>query len=168
MSGSDIEAVVALVVAAKLFSADEAGVVRALLDGYTSAPDDGHSGVVDEVDGCVVGVAYYQPRGPADRLWDLTMIAVEPGSQGGGRGRALLRHVEDELSDRGQRLLVVETSSTDQYDRARDFYRTCGYLEEARIRDYWQDGDDLVVFTKRLDDSRDGSDGTAQWNDSTR
>ena len=33
----------------------------------------------------------------------------------------------------------------------RAFYAKCCYEEEARIRDYWAEGDDLVVFRKALD-----------------
>ncbi len=78
------------------------------------------------------------------------MIAVLPELQGGGRGGALLGHVEDDLRGRGQRLLVVDTSGTPQYDRTRDFYVRCGYAAEARVPDYWSDGDDLVIFVRRL------------------
>ncbi len=78
------------------------------------------------------------------------MIAVLPELQGGGRGGALLGHVEDDLRGRGQRLLVVDTSGTAQYDRTRDFSMRCGYTAEARVPDYWSDGDDLVIFVKRL------------------
>jgi hypothetical protein len=46
--------------------------------------------------------------------------------------------------------LLVETSSLAQYDRTRAFYAGRGYEEEARIRDYWAVGDDLVVFRKAL------------------
>lgn len=61
-----------------------------------------------------------------------------------------MRHLEDDLRGRGQRLLLVETSGTAQYARTREFYGRCGYAQEARVRDYWTDGDDLVLFWKRL------------------
>ena len=51
---------------------------------------------------------------------------------------------------RGQRLLVVRTSGTGQGDRTRALYRGLGYVEQTRVPDYWTDGDDLVLFTKRL------------------
>ena len=44
----------------------------------------------------------------------------------------------------------METSSTPAYDGARGFYRRNGYDEEARVRDYWTAGDDLVLFRKAL------------------
>ena len=99
--------------------------------------------------GGVPRVAYYQPRA-SDRVWDLTMIAVDPGRHGKGIGRSLMGRAEADLREDGVRLLLVDTSATAQYDRTRRFYRALGYDEEARIRDYWGDGDDLVVFRKDL------------------
>jgi ribosomal protein S18 acetylase RimI-like enzyme len=95
-------------------------------------------------------VLYYRPEEMADRAYDLTMIAVRPDLQRGGRGATLMRYAEDDLRRRGQRLLLVRTSGTEQYSRTRAFYRGLGYTEEARVADYWTDGDDLVLFTKRL------------------
>jgi len=86
----------------------------------------------------------------ADRAFDLTMIAVRPDLQGEGRGAGLMRHVEQDLRDQGQRMLVVRTSGTARYDRTRAFYRGLGYTEHVRVPDYWTDGDDLVLSTKRL------------------
>ena len=147
----DAAAVVDLVVQAEMFSADEAGLVEGMLADYFGGnADGGHACVIDEEDG-TLGVAYYQPKPAADRVWDLTMIAVRPDRQGRGRGSAMLRGVEEDLRARGQRLLLVETSALPQYERTREFYARCGYEQEARVRDYWAEGDDLVVFRKALD-----------------
>ena len=78
------------------------------------------------------------------------MIAVRPDLQGGGRGAALMRHAEEDLRGKGQRLLIVRTSGTPQYDKTRAFYRGIEYVERSHVPDYWTDGDDLVLFTKRL------------------
>ena len=47
--------------------------------------------------------------------------------------------------------MLVGSSALARYDRTRAFYVKCGYEEEARIRDYWAEGDDLVVLRKALD-----------------
>ena len=47
-------------------------------------------------------------------------------------------------------MLLVETSGGDEFERTRRFYRTIGYEEEARIRDYYDAGDDKIVFRKAL------------------
>lgn len=148
-AADDGAAVVDLVVAAGMFSRDEAGF---LADGVLDAGDDGATCLVEDAeDGRgLASVLFYRPEDAADRAYDLTMIAVRPDLQGGGRGAALMRHAEDDLRRRGQRLLLVRTSGTSQYDRTREFYRGLGYVEQTRVADYWTDGDDLVLFTKRL------------------
>lgn len=51
---------------------------------------------------------------------------------------------------RGERILLVETSSLPMFERMRAFNRKCGYNEEARIRDFYQAGEDKLVFRKAL------------------
>ena len=140
-------AVVDLVVAAGMFTRDEAGLLHEAL-----TPAEGTSCLVEDADdgAGLAGVVLYRPEEAADRAFDLTMIAVRPDLQGQGRGAALMRHAEQNLRDQGQRLLVVRTSGTAQYDRTRAFYRQLGYSEHTHVPDYWTDGDDLVMFTKRL------------------
>ena len=148
-ASQDGSAVVALVVAAKMFTEDEATF---LAEGALDDTGDGASCFVeDAADGNgLASVLFYRPEDAADRAYDLTMIAVRPDLQGGGRGAALMRYAEHDLRQRGQRLLIVRTSGTSQYDSTRAFYRRLEYVEHARVPDYWTDGDDLVLFTKRL------------------
>lgn len=142
-------AVVDLVVAAGLFSREEA---QFLAGGALDGGEDGSTClVVDAPDGQgLASVVYYRPEEAAERAYDLTMIAVRPDLQGGRRGAALMSQAEDDLRGRGQRLVIVRTSGTVQYDRTREFYRGLGYCEHSPVPDYWSDGDDLVLFTKRL------------------
>lgn len=152
LTTDDIPGVIDLVIAAGMFTTEETPFLGEMLSGYEAASqDEDHVALVDEGTDGLVGVAYYRPEEGAERVWDLTMIAVSPEVQGSGRGTALLRHVEEDLRSRGQRLLLIDTSGTARYERTRAFYGRRGYLQEARVRDYWQDGDDLVVFSKRLD-----------------
>ena len=145
---ADTPAVVDLVVAAGMFTREDAAFLGAALvprdDGTTCLVEDAPDG------GGLASVVLYRPEEAADRAFDLTMIAVRPDLQGGGRGAGLMRHAEQDLRDRGQRLLLVRTSGTGPYDRTRAFYRGLGYTEQTRVPDYWTDGDDLVLFTTRL------------------
>ena len=142
----DGPAVVDLVVAAGMFTRDEAAFLEEAL-----APAEGTTCLVEDADGGgLAAVVLYRPEEAADRAFDLTMIAVRPDLQGEGRGAGLMRHVEQDLRDQGQRMLVVRTSGTARYDRTRAFYRGLGYTEHVRVPDYWTDGDDLVLSTKRL------------------
>lgn len=147
----DSSIVIELAVTSGLFPADETEVLHKMMADYFGGNvDNGHNCVIDEEDE-PLGVAYYAPALAADRTWYLTMIAVRRDSQGMGRGRALMQYVENILTESGQRVLLVETSGLPIFERTRQFYVKCGYEQEARIRDFYAHGDDMIVFRKVLD-----------------
>lgn len=146
----DTDALLAIAEASGLFQPHEVEAVGGMLAAHFAGdlgPD--HHWLTDDDDG-LAAVAYYAPEPFADGVWNLYMLAVHPDRQGGGRGAALVRHVEGELAAGGARVLLIETSGTDAFERQRAFYRRLGYAEEARIRDYYGPGDDKVVFWKSL------------------
>ena len=146
----DTSAVVGLALSSGLFPAEEVDVVQKLIDDYFGGKqNDGHACLLDE-DTEPVAVAYYEPAVATDGTWYLTMIGVRSDRQGIGRGAALLRHVEDDLRGSGQRLLLVETSGVPSFDKTRAFYAKCGYEHEATVRNYYEPGDDMVLFSKPL------------------
>jgi ribosomal protein S18 acetylase RimI-like enzyme len=100
----------------------------------------------------LVGYVCYGATPGTDRTYDLYWIAVHPDYQGSGGGTLLLEEVERRLRQREARLLVVETSSRDEYEPTRRFYHTHGYSEAARVRDFYAPGDHRVLFTKRFTD----------------
>lgn len=101
-------------------------------------------------DGQVDAVCYFVPEGFADGVWNLLMIAVDPKRHGSGLGTQLMEVVETQLAAQGVRILLVDTSGKVEFKRTRAFYDMLGYEREARIRDYWSDGDDKVTFRKSL------------------
>jgi ribosomal protein S18 acetylase RimI-like enzyme len=62
----------------------------------------------------------------------------------------MLQYVEKMLTEKGERVLLVETSGTDDFEYVREFYRKSGYEEEARIREFYAAGVDKIVFRKKL------------------
>lgn len=88
-----------------MFTTDEAAFLEEAL-----APAEGTTCLVEDAKGGgLASVVLYRPEEAADRAFDLTRIAVRPDLQGQDRGAALMRHVEQDLRDQGQRLLVVRT-----------------------------------------------------------
>ncbi|NOD65822.1 GNAT family N-acetyltransferase [Ruegeria sp. HKCCD6109] len=100
--------------------------------------------------GEAVGLCYTVPEDLADGAWNMLALAVRPDLQGKRLGAALVRAAEQRLKDKGQRILIVDTSGTDGFALTRQFYAQNGYEEEARIRDFWAEGDDKVIFRKAL------------------
>jgi len=101
-------------------------------------------------DATLVGYACFGPTPSTDRTYDLYWIAVHPAAQRSGAGAALMNEVERILSERRSRMIVIETSSRDDYAPTRRFYHRRGYEEAARLRDFYSPGDDRVVLTRRL------------------
>lgn len=121
-----------------------------MIDGFLSEADAGDLWLTSETDGEVCGFCYAVPEPMTEGTWNMLAIAVLPSRQGNGAGGALVKHLEDHLRARGHRLLIVDTSGSAAFENTRRFYRNNRYVEEARIRDYWAEGDDKIVFWKAL------------------
>ena len=97
-----------------------------------------------------VAVAYVVPEPMTSGTYNLLLIAVHKRHQSDGIGQKIMSYVENRLRNEGARVLLVETSGTNEFTRTRNFYQLLGYENEARIRDYYDAGDDKVVFRKSL------------------
>ena len=146
----DTTALIALADATGLFPPSALELLRQMLtDALGGNSDTEHFWITDDDNGAM-GVAYCEPERMTDRTWNLQLIAIHPDHQGQGRGAKLLRYVEQALTARGGRMLLIETSGLPDFERTRTFYAKCGYQEEARIRDFYAVNDDKVVFRKVL------------------
>ncbi|HEY9656624.1 MAG TPA: N-acetyltransferase [Crinalium sp.] len=147
---ADTEALLALASSIALFEPDQLEELRQLLTASCSqAGDTCPFWLTDEADG-LVGLAYCEPERMTSGTWNLQLIGVHPQYQRQGRGAKLLLFVEQTLAARGARLLLVETAGTPDFESARAFYRQHGYNEEARIREFYAEGADKLVFRKVL------------------
>jgi ribosomal protein S18 acetylase RimI-like enzyme len=99
------------------------------------------------------GFAIYGPTMATDRTYDLYWIAVDRAAHGSGCGSVLLNEVERRLEALHARMLVVETSSRSDYTATRGFYVKRGYVEAARVREFYAPEDDRIILTKRLEGS---------------
>jgi ribosomal protein S18 acetylase RimI-like enzyme len=148
---TDTPALLSLTEATGVFKKHEIQALQEVLDEYHASNHGyGHVAVVDERDGRIAAYAYYAPADMADRTWYLYWIAVTKQIQARGVGSGLLRHVEDEIRRRDGRVLFIETSSLPHYGPTRKFYLKHGYEVTGVLRDYYADGDDMVVFRKHF------------------
>jgi len=107
--------------------------------------------IVAEREGCgVAGYACWGPTPMTNGTYDLYWIATKPDMQGKGAGRALMAGVEEKVRQHEGRMLVIETSSKASYEDTVRFYRRLGYMETARIADFYDRGDDRLIFVRRF------------------
>lgn len=146
----DTSALLTLAEATGLFESEQVDELKQMLMQHFQHPQSQEMWFTD-AEHELVGVAYVAPERMTQGTWNLYLIAIHPSYQQQGRGSNLLQHVEQRLAERGERILLVETSGTEDFEYVRAFYRSRGYEEEAKIRDFYADGIDKIVFRKSLD-----------------
>ena len=144
----DIPAIKATIDANELFPSD---MLDEMISDYFSNEDSNDYWFTYD-DGKPVAIAYCAPEKMTEGTWNLYLLAVHPNYQGSGRGTSMLYHIEQRLAGLGERVLLVETSGLESFEHTREFYRKCGYDKEAQIREFYQAGEDKIVFRKSLTD----------------
>lgn len=97
-----------------------------------------------------ISIGYCAPEKLTEGTYNLYAIGVRSDIQAKGIGSKMMEFIEDYLKINGHRILIVDTSGTDDFKATRSFYEKLGYNKEAVIRDFWSEGDDKVIYWKRL------------------
>ena len=150
MEARDRGPVLGLIRATGFFTDAEVGVAEELLDAYLGKPGqkDYHVAVIENDEKAVAGYMTWGPTPLAEDAYDIYWMAVAPSEQGKGRGKALVRWIEDEVRRRDGRVILIETSSQPKYHGTRQFYIDLDYREVARVPDFYRAGDDRVIYAK--------------------
>lgn len=146
----DVEPLRQLLKDTGVFNAVEVDVGVELAE-QTLAGDEGYHWVVAEENGKMLGVICYGEVPLTEGTWDLYWILRSPGASSKGVAAQLLKACEDDLRKHHARLLVLDTSGTPPYQPARDYYVRNGFTLTARIPEYYRPGDDLLIYSKRIE-----------------
>ena len=148
----DRQPVLEVVHSTGMFMKEEEQVATEMIDLYLNKPDqrDYIMEVIENEQGAIVGYMCYGPTPMTEGAVDLYWLAVHPGKHRQGYGKALIQWLEKTVQEKKGRLILIETSSKDKYIPTRHFYQRLGYVENARIRDFYRLGDDLLIYCKYL------------------
>ena len=136
-----------------VFTPEEVDKVAELFDGYERDPvQSGYNflSARDPAAGALLGFACWGPTSLSKGAADLYWIATDPAAQGRGVAAALFHAVEDAVRAAGRWLIVIWTSSRPEYAAARAFYQRVGADLSFQLADFYDRGDDLCVFVRRL------------------
>src|SRR5881398_2503653 len=137
------------------FTPAEVAIALELIDEWLELGE--HSGYLTYVlesagdeGSAVLGYVSFGPTPLTESPYDLYWIAVDKSKHRGGVGKRLLKFAEDEVTRRGGKLLLIETSSQETYGGTIQFYEKTGYDLVGKIKDYYKPGDDKLIYVKRL------------------
>lgn len=117
---------------------------------YFNHPDSQDIWLTATVENTPIALAYCAPEQMTMGTFNLYAIGVKKDLQGKGIGQKIMSYLEEHLQKAGHRILIVDTSGTEDFIRTRKFYEHLDYTKEAVIRDFWAVGDDKVTYWKQL------------------
>ena len=148
---SDIGAIADIVKSSGFFSAEEVDIALELAEEKLTQPhDSSYQFLFTEDEKRVVGYTCYGLIPATSSSYDIYWIAVHTDMAGKGLGKLLIAETEKLIFERGGRQIYVETSSRDQYKATHNFYETCGYRQEAFLKNFYHEGDSKIIYSKVL------------------
>jgi ribosomal protein S18 acetylase RimI-like enzyme len=152
LRSNDEDAVGRLVEATGVFRESEIAIARELVREARAKGEDEAGYYFLFADGAqgLDGYVCFGPIPGAVRRHELYWIAVAPGLRGSGLARRLQESTEKAVRAMDGVILIAETSTRPDYEPARAFYRACNYALLADIPDWYDEGDGLAIYGKRL------------------
>jgi len=121
-----------------------------MISDFFTNPETEHIWFTAIIDDTPIGFGYCAPEMLTEGTYNLYAIGVKGDLQGKGVGRQMMSYLENQLKLVGHRILIVETSGGPDLALTRKFYENLNYQKEAIIRDFWSEGEDKVVYWKKL------------------
>ncbi|MBU0552039.1 GNAT family N-acetyltransferase [Myxococcota bacterium] len=132
-----------------LFNQEERDVIVELFDDMNTSDDYIFWGIHSD-DNQLCSFICYGPTPMTKGTFDMYWIGTSDHFQGKGLARRLMDHMKLELSQKNGRLIRIETSSKDTYQQTRIFYQRMGMKEGLCIKNFYDIGDDLIVYVIEL------------------
>jgi len=147
----DRDQIISWIEGTNLFGPHEIMVAREILDDVISKGPQGHyQSFTAEMGRKARGWVCFGSTPCTVNRYDIYWLIVAPESQGRGIGKTLLRYAESSIVNRGGRMIIIETSSRAGYEGTRRFYMGRGYLETARVKDFYAEDDDRIIYMKKI------------------
>jgi len=135
-----------------IFTPDEQEVIKELLDTYLYNPNqkDYIFFVTQEDDQAFSSFICFGPTPMTKETYDLYWVGTSPHHRRKGLAKKLIEFMMEYMRERGGSIMRIETSGQDSYNETVAFYNGLNFTEEARIKDFYKKGDDLIVYICRL------------------
>ncbi len=144
---SDIEGLKKVVDSSELFPSE---YLDEMISDYLNNPDTQDIWFTNIDGNTPTAIGYCVPEKFTMGTYNLLAIGVSLDFQRTGVATEMMSYIEQKLKQKDGRILIVETSSDDAQMGARKLYNKIGYTQIAVIKDFWNEGEDKIVFWKKL------------------
>jgi ribosomal protein S18 acetylase RimI-like enzyme len=147
----DIQRVLEIVESTGFFYDHEVEIaVELISERLAHGESTGYYFIFAEVDGVIAAYSCFGPIPMSKTSFDLYWIVTHNDFRGKGIGKKLLEETCNLCRSMGGKILIAETSGQDHYLPTRAFYDSNKFLLEARLKDFYDSGDDKLFYTKRI------------------
>lgn len=148
---ADIKRVTEIVESTKFFYEHEIEIAAELVkERLESGESTGYYFVFADLDGITVAYSCYGPISMSKTCFDLYWIATHNSYRGRGIGKQLLEETFRHAGNMGCKIIIAETSGLEHYSPTRAFYINNKFELEARLKDFYDEGDDKLFYTRRI------------------
>ena len=148
---SDPKSIRDIVVSTNFFYDHEVEIAVELVEERLSEGEStGYYFVFAEVEGFTAAYSCYGPITMSKTSFDLYWIATHNDFRGKGIGKKLLEETCNQARSMGCTIIIAETSGLEHYAPTRAFYDSNKFKLEARLKDFYDEGDDKLFYTKRI------------------
>lgn len=149
IKATDPSAIEQIVNSTGFFRPDEIKVAVELADErLEKGADSGYEFVFAEIDRQVAAYVCFGLIPCSLISYDLYWIATHRDFQGHGLGKLLLQKCEEIVKSMGGKSIYIETSGKELYAPTQGFYLRNGYQLKVRMEDFYDVGDDKLVYVK--------------------
>lgn len=133
----------------KVFSKEEVKISIEMAQEYLKkGKKSDYNFLVAKGNGDILGFICFGPTPLTYHTFDLYWIAVSKNYQGKSIGSILLKKCEEKVKKEGGKILIIETSSTNKYEKARNFYKKFGFKKITEIKNFYKYRDNKIIYAK--------------------
>jgi len=146
----DIENVKRITESTGFFYDHEVEVAISLVIDTLKNPEEYNFVLIEDDNGKTIAFSNFGEIPCTKKRFDIYWIVVDNDQRGKGLGKILIAETEKRIKELGGEIAYLETSSTEKYHPTRKFYEGLNYDKEVVMKDFYADGDDKVIYSKRL------------------
>lgn len=148
---NDIENVRCIVESTGFFYEHEVKIAVELIEQrLREGEKSGYEFLFAEADGDTAAYSCFGLNPSSKKSYDLYWIVTHASFRGKGIGKKLLEETCREVKKLGGAALYAETSGRMQYAPTRHFYESNGFVLEATLKDFYDEGDDKFIYVRRF------------------